>query len=144
MNSDAMVSIFEARNHIFLEKAAKLLSDSEAVLSLGLGDIAGRTAYLAVFHAAQALIFERQNTTPKTHRGVHVRFVELVRTDVRFDPDLRSFLSQACKMKAVADYDTGPEAEVPIAEAAVALVTARRFIITLLRPFPEQSSREPK
>ena len=32
---------------------------------------AGRNAYLAAFHAARALIFERTGKVAKTHRGVH-------------------------------------------------------------------------
>ena len=43
----------------FLEKAQKLLAEAEIMLSVGLTDAAGRTAYLAGFHAAQAFIFER-------------------------------------------------------------------------------------
>ena len=39
------------------------------MLGIGLADAAGRTAYLAGFHAAQALIFERTGRAVKTHRG---------------------------------------------------------------------------
>jgi hypothetical protein len=38
-------------------------------------DAAGRTAYLAGFHAAQALISERTGRTVKTHRGVNTAFI---------------------------------------------------------------------
>ena len=44
----------EAR--LFLEKAQKLLVRADTMLGVGLNDDAGRTAYLAGFHAAQALI----------------------------------------------------------------------------------------
>jgi hypothetical protein len=40
----------------FLEKARRLLGDAEAMLGMKLHDAAGRTAYLAGFHAAQAFI----------------------------------------------------------------------------------------
>ena len=43
----------------FLEKAHKLLAEADTMLGVGLNEAAGRTAYLAGFHAAQALIFER-------------------------------------------------------------------------------------
>jgi uncharacterized protein (UPF0332 family) len=43
----------------FLEKAQHLLAEADVMLSVGLNDAAGRTAYLAGFHAAQAFIFER-------------------------------------------------------------------------------------
>jgi uncharacterized protein (UPF0332 family) len=45
----------------FLEKARRLLAEAETMLGVDLTDAAGRTAYLAGFHAAQALIFESQD-----------------------------------------------------------------------------------
>jgi uncharacterized protein (UPF0332 family) len=112
----------------YLSRARKLLAEARAILPLGLGDVAGRTAYLAAFHAAQGLIFERRGVAAKTHRGVHAQFASLARDDARFDPTLRSFLSSAYALKSVADYETGPEAEVPLAEAEQAIVSAARFI----------------
>lgn len=44
---------------MFLAKAAKLLAEAEIMLSVNLNEAAGRSTYLAGFHAAQALIFER-------------------------------------------------------------------------------------
>ena len=40
------------------------------MLEADLIEDAGRAAYLAAFHAAQALIYERENRSLKTHRGV--------------------------------------------------------------------------
>ena len=40
------------------------------MLGVALHDAAGRTAYLAGFHAAQALIFDRIGRVVKTHHGV--------------------------------------------------------------------------
>ncbi len=40
----------------FLDKAHRLLGEPDAVLTIGLNNAAGRTAYLAGFHAAQAFI----------------------------------------------------------------------------------------
>jgi predicted nucleotidyltransferase len=42
----------------FLDKARKLLEHAKTMLSVSLNEDAGRTAYLAGFHAAQAFIFE--------------------------------------------------------------------------------------
>ncbi|HEX3522373.1 MAG TPA: hypothetical protein VHT52_09830 [Stellaceae bacterium] len=39
-----------------------------------MGEDAGRNAYLAAFHAAQALIAERTGKEAKTHKGVHAQF----------------------------------------------------------------------
>ena len=41
----------------YLAKARDLLVQAEAMLGIELCDAAGRTAYLAEFHAAQGLIF---------------------------------------------------------------------------------------
>ncbi len=112
----------------YLEKARKLLTEARAILPIRLGDIAGRTAYLAAFHAAQGLIFERHGIAAKTHRGVHSQFAALVKDDSRFDAGLRTFLSSAYGLKSVADYETGPEAEVPLAEAERAIDMATRFV----------------
>jgi uncharacterized protein (UPF0332 family) len=38
----------------FLDKSRELLDDAEAMLRIDLHEAAGRTAYLAGFHAAQA------------------------------------------------------------------------------------------
>ena len=64
----------------FLDKARKLLAEAEAILAIGLYDVSGRTAYLAAFHAAQALISERTGRFLKTHKGVHAEFNRLVKT----------------------------------------------------------------
>ncbi len=43
----------------FLAKAPRLVDEADAVPAMKFDDAAGRTAYLAGFHAAQALISER-------------------------------------------------------------------------------------
>jgi uncharacterized protein (UPF0332 family) len=53
----------------FLEKARRCLEHARAILTIGLGEEAGRGAYLAGFQAAQALIFERTGKSAKTYRG---------------------------------------------------------------------------
>ncbi|MFZ0694784.1 MAG: HEPN domain-containing protein, partial [Alphaproteobacteria bacterium] len=65
----------------FLAKAQHLLAEADTMLSVGLNDAAGRTAYLAGFHAAQALIFERVGKVFKSHRGVQTEFLRLTKDD---------------------------------------------------------------
>jgi uncharacterized protein (UPF0332 family) len=93
-----------------------------------LTDEAGRTAYLAAFHAAQALIFERTKRTPKTHRGVRTQFSTLVREETSIDISLRRFLTDGYDLKTVADYEVGPEAVVSIDDAKAAIETSGRFV----------------
>jgi uncharacterized protein (UPF0332 family) len=54
---------------LYLDKARQAVEEARAVAGIGLAEAAGRAAYLAAFHAAQALIFERDGRVPKTHRG---------------------------------------------------------------------------
>ena len=49
----------------YLDKARQVLSEARAVAGIDLAEAAGRAAYLAAFHAAQGLIFERIGKVPK-------------------------------------------------------------------------------
>lgn len=94
----------------------------------GLPEAAGRTAYMAAFHAAQALLFERRGKVFKTHTGVHGEFGHEIRTDPRFDDAMRAFLGRGYRLKSIADYDVEPDSEVSVETATVALAEAERFV----------------
>ena len=67
----------------FIEKSRGLLGQADTMLAVGLTDAAGRTAYLAGLHAAQALIFERTSKVIKRHRVDELTCLfENVRTEV--------------------------------------------------------------
>ena len=89
----------EAR--LFLDKAKACLARGRTILEAGVGEDAGRNAYLAGFHATQALIFARTGKIAKTHRSVHSEFSKLVITDTRLI-EFRSFLRQTYELKAAA------------------------------------------
>lgn len=112
----------------YLQKARKCLHNARAILAIGLGEEAGRDAYLAGFHAAQAFLFEATGKVAKTHNGVHSQFVNLARNDSRIPSDLLAFLSYAYHFKAVADYETGPEASVPVEKAATVIEAGEHFL----------------
>lgn len=57
----------------------------------------------------------------------------LTRGDLRFDPELRGFLSRAYDLKAIADYETGLEAEIPVDRAEAAIALATRFVEGVVR-----------
>ena len=59
------------------------------MLGVRLNGDAGRAAYLAGFHAAQAFIFQNRGKVFKTHRGVQTEFLRLTKDDLRIQPDLR-------------------------------------------------------
>ena len=117
----------EAQGH--LHKARDELAKARTVLEqLHYGDEAGRLAYLAAFHAAQALIVERTSRSAKTHAGVHSQFHLLTKNDERVEAHLRGFLSDGFDLKTISDYSVGPDATVSSDEARAAIETATRFV----------------
>lgn len=112
----------------FLDKADELLVQAVTMLDVALHDACGRNAYLAAFHAAQAFIFERESKVHKTHNGVRIEFNRLTKDDARLDAALRSFLVRSYNLKAVADYETGPDSHVSREKAVQALDEAKLFV----------------
>ena len=55
-------------------KVRATLVDAQKIASLPLPHVAAREAYLAVFHAAEAYIFEQTGKVSKTHRGFRSEF----------------------------------------------------------------------
>jgi uncharacterized protein (UPF0332 family) len=113
---------------LFLAKARRLLQESDGMLAMEYNEAAGRTAYLAGFHAAQALISARTGRAVKTHSGVRTEFHRLIRGDTRFDDNLRDFLGATYNLKAIADYETGPGSDVPPERAMRAVADAKLFV----------------
>ena len=116
---------------LFLDKAQQQLQRADTMLGVGLNEDAGRAAYLAGLHAAQALIFESTDKTRKKHSGVQREFARLVKDDPRIDVQLRAFLPRAYSLKAIADYETGPGSRVLPESAHDAVETARRFVASV-------------
>jgi uncharacterized protein (UPF0332 family) len=112
----------------FLDKSKGLLDQAETMLRVDLAEAAGRTAYLAGLHAAQALIFERTGKIIKRHRGLQAEFRRLTADEPRADPDLRSFLGRTYQFKTIADYDADPGSQVTIEQARQAIDGAQRFV----------------
>lgn len=98
------------------------------MIGVGLADDAGRAAYLAGLHAAQAFIFETMGRVYKKHSGVQREFSRLVKDNPRVGTDLRTFLSRTYQLKAIADYLTGPGSHVSAESAREAIQTARRLV----------------
>jgi uncharacterized protein (UPF0332 family) len=88
----------------FVEFARDMLRRAREMFSIHLNDDAGRAAYLAWFHVAQAIIFERDGRVLKTHRGVQTEFYRIMKDDPRADVELVGFLARAYRFKTVADY----------------------------------------
>ena len=117
----------ETQGH--LDKAREYLEKASTLLNrLHYNDEAGRAAYLAGFHAAQALISERTGRIARTHEGVNSQFHRLTRGDARVDDELRGFLGRTYNLKAIADYETGPGSQVSEGAARAAIQAARRYV----------------
>ena len=112
---------------LFLDKARQSLAIADYMVDEWPAE-AGRSAYLAAFHAAQALIAEATGRAVKTHKGVNASFQRLAMGDSRIDRELRSFLSRGYDLKVSADYGTGPDGLVSDAAAREAMATAKRFV----------------
>ncbi len=79
----------------YLRKARQCLGYARVNFGVGLGNDAGRNAYLCAFHSAQAFIFERTGKVAKSHQGVHTEFNRLAKDEPRINLDVRRFLPQA-------------------------------------------------
>jgi uncharacterized protein (UPF0332 family) len=115
----------------FLDKARECLAKADGMLGQW-PDEAGREAYLAGLHAAQALIVESTGKLVKTHRGVQRELARLTKDALDFDIDLRTFLGRTYNLKAIADYETGPGSKVSPESATDAIATAKRFMARMI------------
>jgi uncharacterized protein (UPF0332 family) len=111
----------------FTVKARQCLGDAVLYQPL-VPRIAGREAYLAAFHAAEALLFERLGKVARTHRGLRAQFARIAKDEPRIDQPLTEFLGRAYELKSLADYGTGTESDITLATAEAAVETARRFV----------------
>ncbi len=115
----------------FLDKARECLAKADGMLDRW-PDEAGREAYLAGLHSAQALIVENTGKVVKTHRGVQRELARLTKDTPGFDVELRTFLGRTYNLKAIADYETGPGAKVSPDSATDAIATAKRFVARMI------------
>jgi uncharacterized protein (UPF0332 family) len=129
----------ESEEH--LRKAREYLSKARTLLEIvHFSDEAARAAYLAGFHAAQALISERTGRTVKTHRGVRSTFARLSKDDPRLDRTFTQFLGQAYRRKEIVDYGVGPQAVVPESDARELTSVATQFVDRIAEILAEESS----
>ncbi|HYZ62190.1 MAG TPA: HEPN domain-containing protein [Acetobacteraceae bacterium] len=109
-----------------MEKAQRSLQSGHLLLANGFHDEAGRSAYLAAFHAAQAFTVRRTGKEPKTHSGLRSEFARLARDEPRIERRYVAFLARAFELKTWADY--GGDDPVSQDEAADALAVAAEVV----------------
>jgi uncharacterized protein (UPF0332 family) len=100
---------------------------------------AARGAYLAAYNAAQAYITDQVCRPAKTHRGVHTQFAQMATIEPRIDANTRSFLTEGYNLKAIADYEFGPDADIPAERAVTAVKKAEQFVDTIASLLPHSS-----
>ena len=115
----------------FMAHARHDLANARKIYSIDLSDVAAREAYMAAFHAAQAIILERRGTVPKTHRGVHNLFSELAKETPQLGRDLVRFLKRAYTFKDSADYTHAYR--ISDYDALQAIETAESFVDAVAR-----------
>ena len=106
--------------------ARRFLLKAEAMMRESFPDKAGRAAYYAAFHSAQAMIYRRSGKALKTHKGVHTEFYRIVR-DIP-GPKPWGFLRRAYVMKTVTDYGPDPRLTVTEERPRAAIEIARVFV----------------
>ena len=77
-------------------------------------DEAARAAYLAGFHAAQALILARTERVAKSHSGLRSTFARLTKDEPRIDRKFTRFLARAYSFKEVTDYGSARTRSLPL------------------------------
>ena len=113
----------------YLSKASESLNKARSLLDvMHYSDEAARAAYLAGFHAAQAIVFERTARVAKSHSELRTAFARLAKDDPGIDRTFTRFLARAYKFKEIADYGIGPQAVVTAAEEQEMIDLATRFV----------------
>ena len=126
----------------YLSKARQCLGYARINFGVGLGNDAGRNAYLCAFHAAQAFIFERTGKVAKSHQGVHTEFNRLQKMNLEsIWTSVVSYRKHI--LKAVADYEMGPDSEVPLVRAKAAIENAEEFIVCINNYWQPTASLNP-
>jgi uncharacterized protein (UPF0332 family) len=117
----------------YLAKARECLAGARTINAVPLPQVAAKEAYLAGYHAAQALIFDRIGKVVKSHSGLRSEFARLTRDDLQIDKTFTRFLARAYKFKEIADYAVGRNAVVAVGDAQEVIEGAARFIDVIAR-----------
>ena len=114
-----------------LAKARETIEFARYALAGGYSDEAGRSAYMAAYHAAMAFIAACTGTSPKTHSGARSEFGRLAREEPRITRQQVSLLGWTYELKNVSDY--GQPRTVAVEDAERAIDEAAKLIETITR-----------
>lgn len=117
----------EAQPHT--TKARESLTFARYALAGDCTEQAGRSAYMAAYHAAMAFVLARSGKSPNTHSGARSEFARLARAEPGTSREQVSLLGWSYELKNAADYEEG--AAVSHAEAEQAITEATRLVETI-------------
>jgi uncharacterized protein (UPF0332 family) len=110
-------------------KARESLAFSRYALAGEYTEEAGRSAYMAAYHAAMAFIVTRTGKSPKTHSGARSEFGRLAREETGISREQVSLLGWSYELKNAADYEQG--ATVSLRDAERAIEEASQLVETI-------------
>ncbi len=110
-------------------KARESLEFARYALAGEYTEEAGRSAYMAAYHAALAFIGARTGKSPKTHSGTRSEFARVAREEPGISREQVSLLGWSYELKNVADYEQ--ETSVSAEEAKRAIEEAARLVETI-------------
>jgi len=123
-----------------LAKARETLEFARYALAGGYSEEAGRSAYMAAYHAALAFIAARTGTSPKTHSGTRSEFGRLARAESRITREQVSLLGWTYELKNASDYGLPhtvmPEDAERAIDGAARLIETVTGIVTPTAPPP--------
>lgn len=119
----------------YLAKAREHLDEARKIAGIGLANAAGRSAYYAAFHAAEAFIMEHTGKAGIRHKGVRVEFARLAKDKPKLRP-FTAFPARAYELKAIADYGVAPEGRISLADAQIAIEQAARMLACVMELLP--------
>ena len=118
----------KAETRDFLDHAAEDIREAEIIATAGLAKVAARSAYYAVFHAAEALIFQYSGKIAKTHSGVRSEFSRIWLTILHLDNWYTTFFAQTYSFKEISDYGSVRDKSVTMEIAEDAIAGAKKFV----------------
>ncbi len=111
-----------------LAAAHRSLADGEVILGVRIPRVAAREAYMAAFHAAEALVVEKTGKAVKTHAGLRTEFARLAQATDRIERWMTTFLANGSRFKSLSDYDVTQETPITVANAEALIAEARTFV----------------
>lgn len=114
-----------------MARAQRALDDAQRIAAAGIHAVAAREGYIAALHAAQAFVFERQGSAPKTHSGLHSAFARLASAEPGLGGEAGRMLSRLYEFKDTVDY--GERETIPCEEALAAVSAAADFVRRIAR-----------